>query len=350
MKLKPIQDQVVVLVGATSGIGRATALAFADRGAKVIVSGRSQPELDRLAQEIRSRGGRASAFAADVTDFNQLKNLADRVYADHGRIDTWVNLAAVVMYATFEQTTPEEFRRIIEVNLLGQAYGDMAALPYLKQGGGALIHISSIDALRSLPLESAYSASKHGIVGFVDSLRLELEHEHQPVSVTNIMPGSINTPLFDKALTKLGVKPLPYPPAYPPEMVAKAILFAAEHPVRDLIVGDAAILFSIIQRVSPWLADSLLRPSAFRLQRTRQPKSADAPNNLFHHLEGYDHVHGEFQRITIPASPGTWWETHPVARTLAAGSAVVTALAAGVVLAMPTLRAVRFGLKVWRWR
>src|SRR5215204_5056430 len=230
MRLKPVKEQVVVLMGASSGIGREAALRFAERGAKVVVSARSEEGLNSLVEEIRGKGGQVTAVPAEVTDFEKVKAVADRAVEEYGRLDTWVHLAAVGLFATFEQTTPEEFERVIDVNLMGQVYGAMAALPHLKrEGRGALIHISSMGAKRSIPLQSAYCASKHGIDGFLEALRVELKHEGWPVSVTQVMPATINTPLFDKARTKLGVKPVAPPPIYQPGIVSEAILHATEN-------------------------------------------------------------------------------------------------------------------------
>jgi NAD(P)-dependent dehydrogenase (short-subunit alcohol dehydrogenase family) len=192
VQLKPVKEQVVVLMGASSGIGRETALRFTKRGAKVVVSARGEQGLDSLVDEIRRSGGEAVAIPAEVTDFEQVKAVADRTVEEYGRLDTWVHLAAVGLFATFEQTTPEEFERVIDVNLMGQVYGAMAALPHLKREGcGALIHISSVEAKRSFPFHSAYGASKHGIDGFLEALRVELKHEGWPISVTQVMPGTI---------------------------------------------------------------------------------------------------------------------------------------------------------------
>ncbi len=212
MRLKPLEDQVAVLMGASSGIGRETALRFARRGAKVVVSARNEEGLRSLVEEIRNEGGEATAIAAEVAQFDQVKAVADGAVEQYGRLDTWVHLAAIGLFAAFEQTTPEEFRRVIDVNLTGQAYGAMAALPHLKrEGRGALVHISSVEARRAAPLHSAYAASKHGIDGFLEALRVELMHEKLPINVVNVMPGTINTPFFDKGRTKLGVKPVACP-------------------------------------------------------------------------------------------------------------------------------------------
>src|SRR5215208_7918013 len=175
MQLKPVEEQVVALMGASSGIGRETALRFADRGAKVVVSARGEAGLASLVDEIGREGGEATYVIADTSEFDQVKAVADRAVEVYGNIDTWVHLAAVGLFATFEETTPEEFERVIDVNLMGQVYGAMAALPHIKrEGGGALIHVSSMGAKRSIPLQSAYCASKHGIDGFLESLRVEL--------------------------------------------------------------------------------------------------------------------------------------------------------------------------------
>jgi NAD(P)-dependent dehydrogenase (short-subunit alcohol dehydrogenase family) len=302
MQLKPIGQQVIAIVGASSGIGRDTAVKFAERGAKVVVAARSEPGLKSLVDEIKNLGGEATYIIADVSDFQQVKAIADKTVAEYGRIDTWVHAAATGMIAPFEKITPEEFARVVDVTLMGQVYGAMAALPYLKQEGrGALIHISSMEGRRSLPLQSPYSAAKHGLEGFLDALRLELEHEKWPISVTSILPATINTPFYNKVGSKLGVKPTGVPPYYQPDLVTDAILYAAEHPTRDFVVGDAGKILDLLQRVSPSLVDSLLLAIAFQGQRTNEPKSADAPNNVFAPIEGYDKVEGDFRNLSIPS-------------------------------------------------
>ena len=178
----------------------------------------------------------------------------------------------------------------------------MAALPYLKQEGrGALIHISSVEGRRSLPLQSPYSSAKHGLEGFLESLRVELQHENIPISVTSILPAVINTPYYNKVKTKLGVKPTGIPPYYQPSLVADAILYAAEHPTRDYIVGDVGRVLDLLQRLSPSLVDTLLVLVGFQGQRTKEVKSEDAPNNVFAPITGYDKVEGDFRHWTIPS-------------------------------------------------
>ena len=323
MKLKPISEQVVVIVGASSGIGREAALRFALEGAKVVAAARGEKGLASLVEEIRGRGGEAHFLTCDASDFGDMKRLADFAGEQYGRIDTWVHAAAVSIYATFEQTKPEEFKRVIDVNLTGQAYGAMAALPHLKrEGRGALIHISSVEARRALPYQSAYAASKHGIKGFLEALRMELKREGSAISVTEVMPASINTPFFNKARTKLGVKPVGMPPIYRPEHVADVILYAAENPVREIFVGGAGAMIAASQMASPGLTDAALSLTAFEGQRTDEPKSEDAPDNLFQTLDQDDRVNGDFSDRARRTSLYTWLETHPAAkRALALGAA-----------------------------
>lgn len=311
MQLKPISQQVVAIVGASSGIGRETALQFAKKGAKVVVAARSQSGLESLVSEIKLFGGDAVAIVADVSEFEQVKAIADKAIEVYGRLDTWVHAAATGVLAPFDQITPEEFKRVIDVNLTGQAYGAMAALPHLKkEGRGALIHISSVEARRSIPLQSPYSASKHGVEGMLDSLRVELQHEGLPISVTNVLPSVINTPFYNKVRTKLGVKPTGVPPYYQPSIVAEAILYVAEHPTRDFIVGDVGKVLDVMQRVSPALVDNLLLLIGFAGQRTNEPKSEDAPDNVFEPIAGYDTVEGDFGNLTIPTFTD-WLDMNP---------------------------------------
>jgi len=329
MQLKPINQQVVAVVGASSGIGRITALQFAKRGAKVVVSARSQEGLDSLVNEIQREGGEAIAITADVAVFEQVKAIADKAVEVYGRLDTWVHLAANGVMATFDNITPEEFKRVIDVSLMGQVHGAMAALPHLKrEGRGALIHITSVEARRSIPYQSPYSSAKHGAEGFLESLRVELQHEKIPISVTNIMPAVINTPYYNKARTKLGVKPTGVPPYYQPSLVADAILYVAEHPTRDFIVGDIGKIIDLLQRLSPQLMDALLLLIGFQFQRTNEPKSEDAPNGLFEPMSGYNRVEGDFGNLVIP-SISDWFDKRPQFKwgAIAAGVGVIALLA-----------------------
>ena len=310
-QLKPINQQVVAVVGASSGIGRDTALRFAKLGAKVVVSARSQSGLESLVDEIRSLGGEATYIVADVSDFEQVKAIADKTVEVYGRLDTWVHSSATGVFAPFDNITPEEFKRIIDVTLMGQVYGAMAALPHLKrEGRGAMIHISSMEGRRALPLQSPYSTAKHGLEGFLEALRVELKHEGLPISVTSIKPAVINTPFYNNGRTKLGVKPTGIPPYYQPSLVTDAIVYVAEHPTRDFIVGDVGRVLDVVQRLSPGLVDNILLLVGFPLQRTTEQKSEDAPDNLYEPVPAHDHIEGDFGNLTIP-SLTDWFERNP---------------------------------------
>jgi len=325
MQLKPINQQVVVVVGASSGIGRDTAMEFARRGAKVVVAARNQEGLHSLVEAIQRIGGEAIAVIADTADFEQVKAIADATMAAFGRIDTWVHNAATGMVAPFEDMTPEEFRRIIDVTLMGYVYGAKVSIPYLKQSGqGSFIAISSMEGRRALPLQSAYSTAKHGVEGFLESLRVELKHEGASINVTSIKPAVINTPFYNHARTKIGVKPTGLPPYYEPRLVTDAILYTAEHPTRDYIVGDVGRVLDVAQRLSPGLMDEILALIGFRGQHTEEPKQPQDPNNLFEPMSGYEQVTGDFDDLTVP-SVSDWAVKNPLklVGAIALGAAVL---------------------------
>jgi short-subunit dehydrogenase len=326
---RPLTEQVVVITGASSGIGRETAHQLARQGASLVLVARNEAPLQETATEVEALGGRALVVAADVAIPEQMQRVADQAARHFGRIDTWVNGASVATYGTVEQTTIDEMRRIIEVNLLGAIYGAKAALPFLRQTGGTLITISSVTGVRAVPLLSAYSAAKHGIVGFADALRMELDRDRAGVSVTTILPYGINTPFFNHARSKLGVLPRATPPAYDPSAVAEAILWAAEHPTREIVVGGAGKGVALMQRMSPALLDRLMTFGglAFKMQQSNRPD--DGVDNLFTPSGPYT-VRGEFDAITIPGNGYTrTFEFHPMRQRLAAAG-ILLALAAFV--------------------
>jgi NAD(P)-dependent dehydrogenase (short-subunit alcohol dehydrogenase family) len=257
--LRPVSDQVVVLVGASSGIGRAAAAAFAARGARVVCAGRNQRALDTLTGEITNTGGTAVAVATDIADPGAVRELVRVAEARFGRIDTWVNLAGVAVFGRVEDITDEEFERVLRVNFLGHVHGVRAVLPALRRaGGGAVIGVSSAEGVRAVPLHAPYTASKFALRGFYDCLRIELAQEGAPIAVTTILPGAIDTPFFEHSRSKIGALPKPPPPVYAPETVADSIVFAAAHPRREVPVGGATAAFFLGQRLSPALTDALL--------------------------------------------------------------------------------------------
>jgi len=282
VSLKPLADQVVVVVGASSGIGRQTTHRLAERGARLVLVARDLAGLEALATEARSGGAAdAIAVAADVSLPDSMTHVADQAVERFGRVDTWAHIAGIDVWAPFERTEPEEFRRVIEVNLLGPAHGAMAALPRLRAaGGGAFIVVSSVDADVPLPYQTAYVASKHGVKGFVRSLRLELEGEGAPIAVTQVQPAAIDTPLFRVARTRMGVEPKPPSPVYDPDVVAELIVHAAEHPSRDLYAGGGGWAMALASRMAPQVTDRILARIGKPMQRSSTPKAATDPANL----------------------------------------------------------------------
>ncbi|HEY8562676.1 MAG TPA: SDR family oxidoreductase [Pyrinomonadaceae bacterium] len=310
--LKPIGVQVAVVFGASSGIGRLTALHFAERGAKVCVAARGEEGLKSLVEEIEAKGGDAFYVTADAADFEQVKAVAEKCAARYGRIDTWIHAAAAFMFASVEETDPEEYERVMKVNFLGQIYGAKAALPHLKNFGGALIHISSVEAWRTAPYQSAYGSSKHALNGFLQVLRVELAHERVPVSVTQILPAAINTPIYEKGRNKMPFKLRPVPPIYHPQVVVDAIAYAAENPVRDLVAGGAGLGVVYAERLSPGLADFFSGAIGFAGQNGGEKDSPEQyRDNLFEPVSGYDTVEGNFSDEQIKSDPYTFVKTNP---------------------------------------
>jgi len=295
ISLKPINEQVVVVVGASSGIGHQTALRFAERGARLVLAARDAGELERVEAECRQRGAAdVAVIAGDVSSPQDMETLASGARGRFGRIDTWAHIAGIDLWATFEDTTTDEFRRVIEINLLGPAFGAMAALPVLRDsGGGALIAVSSVEAEVPLPWQSAYAASKHGMDAFLRTLRMELAAEGAPIAVTQIQPSGIDTPLFHWARTRIGVEPRPTAPVYDPDVVAQLIVHAAEHPSRELVAGGAGWTMRLAHRLAPDMTDRALSMFGFSGQKTKTPKGPDAPSNL-HRASPTSAVRGGF--------------------------------------------------------
>lgn len=323
IRLKPLRDQVVVILGASSGIGRESALQCAARGAKLVVAARSEPGLVSLVKEIEEAGGQASYAVCDVTDFAQVVAVADLAVERYGRIDTWVNVAGAGIYATFEDISPAEFRRVIDINLMGYVHGAKAALPHLRrEGRGALIFISSIESTVAMPLQSAYVTSKHAIQGTVETLRRELRAERVPISVTNIKPAVISTPFYHNALSKVGFRPTAPPPAYHPAVVAMCVCYAAEYPVRDLYAGGAARVMTLLQLFAPRVLDIGIGRVGIPLQRTNEPPGSGA---VYEPRVEDNRIEGDISFHAFRFSPYTWLQIHPRVKGLA--QAVVALIA-----------------------
>jgi len=296
-KQKPLNQQVIVLFGASSGIGRVTALKLLKSGAKVTATARDKTGLDSLKTEAEKMGcgDNLIALIADATLTEQVQFTADQTIAKWGRIDTWIQNSGLWLIAPFEETTEAEFLQLIDVITLGCARAAWVSLPLLKKQGGTLILLSSVEARRSLPNNSAYAAAKHAVEGFVESLRVELKHDKAPVNVTTIMPATIDTPLFEKSRVKMEggeFKWVGPRPSYHPSIVADAILYAATHKCRDIPVGTAAWIFMQLQKISPSFMDWWFDKSGWTMEKTNMPKKKE--DNLNKPIEGYDNITGDY--------------------------------------------------------
>ena len=321
---RPLPDQVVVVTGASSGIGRAAAVAFAQAGASVVCAARGRDALDEVVAEIRAAGGTALAVPTDVARWDQVESLAASAVKRFGRVDTWVNNASVVVYGELEETTPAEFARVIDVNLMGVVHGTYAALPLLRRaGGGTIVNVSSVLGARAVPLLSSYVASKFAVRGFDDAVRMELLRNGDPITVTTVLPSSIDTPFFAHARSRSGRQPRPIPPVYAPEVVASAIVRAAEHPTREVVVGGGGAALLWLQRLMPGALDRLMTLGGLmhRVQLSRSPD--DGVDNLDGPVSGPGAVRGDWSGHVAGSSAYTALVGHHPAVT-GALKAVVT--------------------------
>jgi len=281
-RLKPLSDQVMVITGASSGIGLATARRAAAAGARVVLAARNSEALDEAVVAIRNTGGRATALAIDVADEGAAEELTAKAVEAFGTIDTWVNDAAVALYARLEQVTLQEHRRVFDVGYFGLVQGSMAAVQHMKDRGGALINIGSVLSNRAIPLQGPYCAMKAAVMQFTDALRMELEDEGSAISVTLIKPSGIDTPYPEHARNKMS-KPARLPqPLYDAELVAKAICFAAEHRRRDLVVGGGGIALTTLAPAISRISDIGMQLFGDELaQTTDVPPAPGTNDNLF---------------------------------------------------------------------
>jgi NAD(P)-dependent dehydrogenase (short-subunit alcohol dehydrogenase family) len=279
-KLKPLGEQVIVVTGASSGIGLATAQLAARRGAQVVLVSRDEEDLAGAVRDIQEQGGRATHFVADVADEAAVRRVAREVVVRFGRIDTWVNNAGVTVYGLIEEVPVDDARRLFDTNYWGVVNGSLAALPHLRAEGGALINVGSVLSDTGYPLQGHYTASKHAVKGFTDSLRLEVEKSGAPVSITLIQPAAIDTPYPEHARNYLGVEAKHMAPVYAPEVVAKAILRCAESPERNVLVGGSGKVFSTSEKFAPRLFDRMKEATSFHGQLTDRP--ARSGDTLFH--------------------------------------------------------------------
>lgn len=281
VQLKKLNEQVIVLTGATSGIGLVTARMAAKRGARLVLAARSEDALQQLASEITAAGGEAIHVVADVGREQDVRRIRDVALERFGGFDTWVNNAGVSIYGKLLEISLADHRQLFETNYWGLVYGSQVAAEHLSTRGGALINIGSVLSDRAIPLQGSYCASKHAVKGYTDALRMELEEAGAPVSVTLIKPSAIDTPYKEHAKNYLPVEPENPPPVYAPETVAEAILHAAVHPERDIYVGGGGKALAAMGESAPRVMDKVMEATMFDLQQTDKPTSPAQHKGLY---------------------------------------------------------------------
>lgn len=331
IQLKPLGEQVVVITGASSGIGLATARQAAQRGARVVLVAREEGDLQRVTQEITATGGQAIYAVADVADRDALAAAAERAVAQWGGIDTWVNDAGVSIYGELRDIPVDDARRLFETNYFGVVNGSLVALQHLeRRGGGALINVGSTVSDRAIPLQGHYSASKHAVKGFTDTLRMELEKEGTPIVVTLVKPGSIDTPFTEHAKSYLAdAEPKLPPPVYTPGVAADAIVFCMEHPRRDITVGAGGKMIGALG-LAPRIADRYMEATQFDQQMRRGAGSPDREDTLHEPVPNSGRLRGNHEGHVATTSFYTTVTKHPlVALGAVAAFGAAFALAGG---------------------
>jgi NAD(P)-dependent dehydrogenase (short-subunit alcohol dehydrogenase family) len=320
---------VVVITGASAGVGRATARAFAARGAHIALLARGHDGLEATRDEVERAGGRALAISVDVADADAVEAAAARVEAELGPVDIWVNNAMASVFAPFAELTAEEFRRVTEVTYLGYVHGTMAALRrMLPRDRGTIVQVGSALAYRSIPLQSAYCGAKAATRGFTDSIRCELLHDRSRVRISMVQMPALNTTQFGWTRSRMPKKAQPVPPIFQPEVAARAILHAADHAPREMYVGwptVKAIVFG--SKVAPAVGDRVLGRMGYSAQQTSEDRDPSTPDNLFGPVQGDAGAHGPFDSRATSRSPALWARTHRVAIGL-----LIASMGAGITL------------------
>jgi short-subunit dehydrogenase len=318
--------RVVVVTGASAGVGRATVRAFAEMGASVGLLARGMDGLAAAAKEVEGQGGRALALSVDVADAEAVAEAAARIEQELGAIDVWVNNAMTSVFSPIVETLPEEIRRVTEVTYLGVVHGTLAALRHMRpRDAGVIVQVGSALAFRGIPLQAPYCAAKHAITGFTDSLRAELLHDGSGVRVTEVHLPALNTPQFRWVRSRLPRKAQPVPPIYQPEIAAEAIVWAVGHRRRHVHVGVPTVATIWASRFFPSLIDRYLGRTGFDAQQTDEPEGAGRPDNLEQPVEGDHGAHGDFGARAETRSPQLWITTHR--RSILVATAAIVAAA-----------------------
>jgi NAD(P)-dependent dehydrogenase (short-subunit alcohol dehydrogenase family) len=320
---------VVAITGASAGLGRATARAFAREGADVGLIARGRERLESARRDVEERGTRATVAQADVADADQVEAAARRIEEELGPIDVWVNNAMATVFAPVSDTTPDEFRRATEVTYLGSVWGTMVALRRMRErDAGVIVQVGSALAYRGIPLQAAYCAGKHALQGFLESLRTELLHEGSHVRVTMVQLPALNTPQFTWSRTKMPRAPQPVPPIFQPEVAADAIVWAASHPRRELVVGWPTVMAIVGNALAPGVADRYLARRGFEAQQSDEPVDPNRRDNLFEPVAGDQGARGPFdsrargRTFQLPLAKHRGW-------VLGAASVAATAIVKG---------------------
>jgi len=327
VSLKKLSEQTLVITGASSGIGLVTAREAARRGARLVLAARAEEALRRLVEEIRAAGGEAVYVVADVGREEDVRRIAQKAREEFGGFDTWVNNAGVSIYGPITRTSVEDMRRLYDTNFWGVVYGSLAAVEHLRHRGGALINVGSTLSERAIPVQGVYSSSKFAVKGFTDALRMELEAEGAPVSVTLVKPAAIDTPYTRHAKNLMDREPAVPPPVYAPEVVAGAILHCAENPVRDVFAGGAGKAIALGEQCAPRLTDRLMEATMFQMQRMDDPAREPRDGGLYE-ASGELEERGGRSKYVMESSVYTKATLHPF---------VTTALIFGAGLALAAL-------------
>src|SRR5205814_3923119 len=323
-------SEVVVITGASAGVGRATARRFAKDGAQIALLARGRDGLEAARKEVEEFGGRAIVVTVDVGDADQVEAAAAQIERELGKIDIWINNAMVSIFSPIKQMTPEEFRRVMEVTFLGSVYGTLAALKrMLPRDRGMIVQVGSALSYRAMPLQSAYCAAKHAMRGFTDSLRCELIHDKSNVRVTMVQLPALNTPQFGWVKTRLPRKAQPVPPIFQPEVAAEAIYFAAHHPRREFYVAWPSWKAIVANKFIPGLIDRLLARAGYDSQQYDGAEDPNRPNNLWQPVPGDHGAHGAFDARARSWSPQLWTSEH---RTLVALAAIALGISGLIAL------------------
>jgi len=325
-----VKRKVVVITGASAGVGRATVREFARHGAWIGLIARGQDGLRAARREVEAAGGKALVHVADVADAGQVEEAASQVERKLGPIDIWVNNAMTSVFSPVKEMRPDEYRRVTEVTYLGYVYGTLAALKrMLPRNRGTIVHVGSALAYRSIPLQSAYCAAKHAVLGFHTSLRTELLHDHSQVRTTMVQMPALNTPQFGWVKSRLPRKAQPVPPIYQPEVAARAIYYAAHHPDRRAYYAAwSAVEAAVGNKLAPGFADRYLARTGYDSQQLNSPEDPNRLNNLWEPLPGDHGAHGTFDDRARRHSLELWLETHP--RWTAAGALALAAALVGL--------------------